>query len=145
MTNQRNIFGRSRLQRLNPPNRFLPPDNTGIRYEVHGKRASLYEWRVAQVLDQLEIDYIFQVDYLGGRSLRGGLVLDFVVFTAPLPTPVWVHGEYWHGGKQRTIDIYQQVTLDFMLRGQLNPAVVLWGKDLQTDEQARATVKREMR
>lgn len=56
---------------------------------------SINEWYVALALDKLDIPYHFQVPLNGGRSVRGGQVIDFVVFN-PRPVPVFVQGAYWH-------------------------------------------------
>lgn len=57
---------------------------------------SINEWYVAQALDRLRMEYIFQYQIFGGTSLRGGQVIDFVVFTATGSLPVPVNGAYWH-------------------------------------------------
>ena len=125
--------------------RLLRDDTQTATYIVHGMRASEYEYYVALALERYQMDYWFQMNFLSGRRLRGGFIIDFLVETVPLPTPMWVHGEYWHGGKQRAIDFYQQATLRWLMQGKIMPAVVLWGKDLQTEDMARTTVKRELR
>lgn len=108
------------------------------RYIVAGKKASSYEWNVAKALDSLGLEYAFQVDVLGGRSLPGGFVLDYVVYTAPLHTPVYVNGDYWHRDPQR--DYMQQLTLS-QYAGTLNPSVTFWGADCDTQEAALQSVK----
>lgn len=40
--------------------------------------------------------FVFQVPINGGRTRRGGLLIDFLFFTVPLWTPVFIDGEYWH-------------------------------------------------
>ncbi len=112
---------------------------------VHGTHASSNEYYTAQALDRVELPYVFQVSYLGGRRLSGGMVLDFLVLTDPLPTPLWVNGDYWHKGPQVVIDFYQRALLDMLLGGQMAQAVVLWGGDTDTPEHALASVKREFR
>lgn len=111
-------------------------------YVVAGKSATSYEYNVAKALDTINLPFIFQVSYLGGRTLRGGVVLDFLVLTDPLSTPCWVHGEHWHSGKQRTIDLMKQAVLDFYTRGELALPVVLYGELVDTEEKALATVRR---
>jgi hypothetical protein len=37
----------------------------------------------ALALDKVQLPYVFQVSYLGGRRLQGGMVLDFLVLTDP--------------------------------------------------------------
>lgn len=121
----------------------LLPSNAPARYLVRGKKASSYEYNVAVALDKYGLGYLFQVSYWGGRRLRGGIILDFLVFTVPMPTPLWVNGDYFHkGGKQATIDYLQHILLDLATQGRWRPAVVLWGKDTETIEAADASVKK---
>ena len=112
---------------------------------VHGTHASSNEYYVAEALDKVKLPYVFQVSYLGGRRLQGGMVLDFLVLTDPLPTPLWVNGNYWHKGPRQVIDLYQRQLLDMVMGGQLAQAVVLWGDDTDTPEHALAAVKRGFR
>ena len=128
-----------------PPQRIMPFQPEPIKYEVQGMRATDIEYFVALALEKMGVRYKFQQDFLGGRQVKGGFVLDFLVLTVPLPTPVWVHGEYWHKGKQRAIDAFQEATIFWLLEGRILPAVVLFGQDLQTEEMAYRTVKREIR
>jgi hypothetical protein len=116
----------------------------GVDYEVRGKSASSYEYNFARALDYWRLDFLFQVNYWGGRRFRGGLVLDFLVFTVPQYTPVWVNGEYWHSGGRKEVDFLQQIMLNSIFRGRLRPALVLWGKDVGTFEDAKSTVRRKL-
>lgn len=130
-----------------PPRRIRPLTPKSQVYTVidltgRERRASEYEYYVALALEKLDLEFRFQVKFQGGRGVKGGFILDFLIFTVPLPTPMWVMGEYWHRGKQRAIDLYQQVKLDSLFRGQMNIAVILFGEDLQTEDQAYRTVKR---
>jgi hypothetical protein len=117
----------------------------GQKYTVQGQRASSYEYFVALAFDELELAYIFQYDVLGGRRRLGGFIIDFLVLTRPLSTPVWVNGEYYHRGKQTLKDKYQQALLSSLMRGRINPPVIFWGDDVKTKEDALASVRREMR
>ena len=65
-------------------------------FTVQGKDATSYEYNVAYALDKLELPYMFQFIFLGGKAVRGGMVVDFLVLTDPLSTPVWVNGGFWH-------------------------------------------------
>lgn len=120
-------------------------EDTPQEYLVEGKKATSYEWNVAQALDTVGLEYIFQMSYFGGRQLRGGIVLDFLVFTAPLATPLWVHGEYWHMGKQRTIDEMQRATMFLFMAGEATMGQVIWGEECKTPEDALVAVKRLFR
>jgi len=127
-----------------PAFRWTAPVKSGEQFTVHGQKASSYEWNVAWALEQAGLEYIFQVDYLGGRRLMGGLVVDFLVKTAPLSTPLWVNGDYWHTGKQATEDEMKKAMLYSMTSHECNKAVTFWGKDCSTKEAALSSVKREL-
>lgn len=101
------------------------------------------EWRVAQALEKMEIRYIYQYEILD-RYVRGGLVIDFLALTVPLSTPIEVYGEYWHRGELRSRDVQRIVQVDDHFRGQAQPLVVLFGKDLPDQDQADTTVRREI-
>lgn len=115
------------------------------RYKVHNKNATSYEYFVSLALDAIGLDYTFQASYFGGRSVRGGVVVDFIVYTRPLPTPVWVNGEYWHKGKQASIDYYQQIVLSQFSGVQFSRPVVFFGQDVNDPEKAMSAVRKEFR
>lgn len=54
------------------------------------------EYWCALALYRLKLDFVFQKKVMGGRSGRGGQVVDFWVYTVPKPTPVYIQGDYWH-------------------------------------------------
>ena len=115
-------------------------------YVIQGKKASVLEYHVALALQTLDIPFLYQYEFMGGRRLGiGGFIADFLAMTHPLSTPIWVHGEYWHRGRQMTIDDYQQAVAMFYHRGQINQPVVLWEEDVDTPEKALASVRRELR
>jgi len=120
-------------------------DGKSGSYEIGDSPATSYEYNVAIALIKLGIEFIFQYQFFGGRALRGGMVVDFLAFTSPLPTPIWVHGEYWHRGRQETIDKYQMAVLAQQQRGRLAAAVILWGTEVKTPEGALSAVRRELR
>ena len=58
---------------------------------------STYEWNMARALWFYGWeDFLYQLALKGGYDIRGGLVLDFLVPTVPLWTPLPVDGGYWH-------------------------------------------------
>lgn len=128
------------------PPRATYTKNPGLdtQLTVRGKHASSYEYNFAAALDSFGMGYLFQVDYMGGRKLLGGLVLDFLVFTRPLPTPVWINGEYWHQGGRTNVDFLQQTALLQLFGGRIAPAKIYWGKDVGTYDDARRTVRRDI-
>lgn len=95
---------------------------------------SSYEWRVAVSLWKYKWAFEYQVSYFGGRSLRGGQVIDFLVLTVPLPTPLYVYGEYWHSSVQSEKDKLQRALLTNYLHGQIAEPVILYGAALHSQE-----------
>lgn len=64
---------------------------------VQGKMPdSKEEYWCALALYRLKLRFDFQKHVMGGRSGRGGQVIDFWVYTAPKPTPIYIQGDYWH-------------------------------------------------
>jgi len=90
------------------------------------------EWYVALALDKLKIDYIYQYMLSGGRGVRGGQVIDFVVYN-PAATPVYVQGEYWHNQKTESEDILKQADAENYFK---TPPILLWGDETDTKEKA---------
>jgi len=117
--------------------------NTDAGYTIAGSDASDIEWRVAVALEKLGLHFIYQYSLLGGRTKRGGIVLDFLVLTSPLSTPLDVRGEYWHQPKQRIEDDLGLALA--MSRGRFAQPVIIYGGELQSVEQAYSVVKRELR
>jgi len=112
-------------------------------YEVQGQRATDLEWRVALALEKLKLPYMFQFSLGGGRTKRGGVILDFLVFTAPLATPLEVMGQYWHRGAYQSEDKLKEAILRNY--GSFAEVVYLWQGELQTISDAHKAVKRELR
>lgn|GEM_PF-7027327 len=74
---------------------------------IRGQQAgSKEEYFVAQGLNKLGMKYSYQVPVMGGRNVRGGQVLDFLVYTPGKYTIVDVRGTYWHtGAREDSLDI----------------------------------------
>lgn len=56
---------------------------------------STWEQNVYQALQKMGVEFQYQAAMYGGR-LRGGTVIDFIVYTPPNPTALYVDGPYWH-------------------------------------------------
>lgn len=106
-------------------------DDVGL---IQGKSASDIEYRVAISLDKFKWEYTFQAGLMGGRQLRGGTVVDFLVKTTPLETPLYIMGEYYHGGVQAERDKLTMALLSSAYHGMYANPEVLLGQDLQTQE-----------
>lgn len=81
------------------------------KLEVQGQTiGSMNEYHLAQALDKLHINFIYQYDILGGRSRRGGYVLDFVLLeTSPGPKAINIQGAYWH--KKGADETFERITI----------------------------------
>ena len=68
---------------------------------VQGRQAgSKLEALVASVLDAMRFEYAYQVPFQGGSRVAGGQTIDFLIYKAPRPVPVYVQGGYWHSARQ---------------------------------------------
>ena len=108
--------------------------------ELQGKSASTNEYNVGIALDHFNLTYKFQFELFGGRRLRGGQVLDFLVFR-PFATPVQVFGEYWHTGQLGGDDKLQLAIL--FQEFKIEP-IVIWGEESETVEDAISAVRRKV-
>lgn len=64
------------------------------------------EWFVALALEKLKRDYIYQYSLGGGSRLRGGVIVDFIVYGAPATTALFVGaGGYYHSKSREESDI----------------------------------------
>lgn len=106
------------------------------------KKATSNEFYVAAALDELGLEFEFQISVFGGRRISGGFVLDFLVMTRPNPTPVWVHGEHWHTGEQSEQDAAAIAAVEQFGQGGFNPSVVIWGSESSSQQLAYNTVRR---
>ena len=102
---------------------------------------SLNEINVALALDRLDYEYIFQYQ-LGLPGVRGSQVIDFLVFSVPLPTPLFVHGRYWHGTKQKAEDELKFAEIKSITRNQWADPVIIWEEDSTTVEDAFVTLRK---
>lgn len=109
-------------------------------YEVKGIKASSYEYNFAMALERYGIEYLFQVWYWGGRTVRGGQVLDFLVFR-PFEIPVQIYGEYWHKGQLAAEDKYKIAMLEQFFQHEV---LIFWGPDVGTYEDALKTVRNKI-
>jgi hypothetical protein len=82
---------------------------------IQGQEAqSINEWNVWLALIKLKLadDTIYQYIVDGGRAVRGGQVVDFVVFGPGRPTAIMVQGAYWHKGSTKTEDTIKHDRLE---------------------------------
>jgi hypothetical protein len=69
---------------------------------------STNEQNVYSALAKLKLDFFYQYPLNGGTSVRGGQVIDFVIWQPPRPIALYVQGEYWHGRSTEMEDSMKQ-------------------------------------
>ena len=104
------------------------------------------EYWVALALYKLKIDFVFQYQLFGGRKYKGGQVVDFWVYTMPLPTPILVQGWYFH---YSTAEKTSQTKLALMylesrLNGKAMKPVEIIDTEIPTPDDAYIVVKRKL-
>lgn len=77
---------------------------------VQNSIANIPEYKITIAIETLGYDYWFQKWLWGGSRLRGGVIVDWVVFT-PLPTPLEYDGLHWHEGAASEEDKLQRVRI----------------------------------
>lgn len=108
----------------------------GGRYLVKGIVVdSINEANVAMALDRLEFGYEYQYDF-GIQGVAGSQVIDFLVETLPRPTPLFVHGEYWHTGSYAINETMKMEQIKSTMRGTWADPVVIWGEQCETVDDA---------
>jgi hypothetical protein len=120
---------------------LTPPAEEETIGLVQGKKPdSVHEWRASLAYEALHVKYYFQVELLGGRRERGGMIVDFVVDLPPRMVATPVHGEYWHGQNLSTEDRFEQAIMEDMGF----TVVPLYQSDLESVEQAIASIRRKV-
>ena len=109
----------------------------GGPYYVQGISATSYEYNFAKALDFIGMTYYFQVQFNTGRRSSGGFVLDFLLNTTPLQTPVFIDEEYWHKDAER--DEWQEDLLTRMKTYNKSRRFIF--RDVGTPEAALSTVR----
>lgn len=118
------------------------PENPGVWNGV--KIGSNQEWYVILALMKLKVDFDYQYVVDGGRNVRGGQVIDFIAYTRPAITPIYVQGDYWHRGSQAAEDALKQAQIYRIFKGQATEPLILWEHELQGSKMAFETVKERL-
>lgn len=103
---------------------------------VHGKPVdSINEYYVALALDKLKLDYNYQY-FIGAINVRGSQSVDFLVKTAPKPTPLFVHGRYWHSQYNTEEDVFKLAEVNRIMRGTWAESIIIWEEECETENDA---------
>ena len=103
------------------------PADLGSGFEVRVYKMLL---RVGWKPDDIET----QQGILGGRSLPGGQVIDFVLYT-PASVGISCKGRHWHGNEG------EETILDVQAAQHYAKFVVIWDDEVETDDQLEAIVR----
>lgn len=104
---------------------------------------SVNEANVAKALDRLNIDYAYQY-YFGELGIRGSQIIDFLLYTVPKPTPLFVHGEYWHAGVKAIEEVLKQSSINMKMRGTWADVVIIWEHECETEDQAFNSLREKL-
>lgn len=116
------------------------PENVGL---INGRTPqSVEEWRVAVALWKYRHEFHYQFQVFSIAGAKGTFFVDFLVTsTVPESTPLEIFGKYWHEGQLGSEDRYRLV----MIESELGVAPkVIWGRDLQTQDDANARILLEI-
>ena len=102
------------------------------------------EYWVAVGLYRLHLDFEYQYSIAGGSILRGGQIIDFLVNTVPLPTPVLVQGEYWHGGTKNAESEFKVTFIKKYFSGEAQDPVEIWDYEIPNMQSAYEVLKRKL-
>lgn len=97
---------------------------------------STNEENVHIALTQLKLDFSYQVPIRGGRGVRGGQVLDFVIYIPPQPIALYVNGRRWHSGKFGIEDTIKHA--DTEREGY--EVMVIWEDECESIDQAKGWI-----
>ena len=99
------------------------------------------EWYVALALEKAGLAFMYQFELNGGRSFRGGQVVDFVVFR-PKAIPVFVQGAYWHSSSSENEDILKQRAAEEYFK---EKPILLEEEETSTKEKAYSAVMEKVK
>ena len=112
---------------------------------IQGKRPdSVQEWRFAMALYRAKLSFIYHYNVFGGTRIRGGMEIDFWVFTVPKVTPVFVQGTYWHRPSKRAEDKYKIQVLKARFGTLIMNPVEVWETELKDIDMAYAWIRRNL-
>ena len=100
------------------------------------------EYFVALGLNKLGLQYEFQKEVFGGNRTRGGQTVDFWVFTAPNPTPLFVHGTYWHRESKNYEDEIKQQRLKKAFKSLINEPMIIWANKIKNSMDAYVELRK---
>lgn len=131
---------RERATRTRPqvPEQETEPEQIGL---INGMTPdSKEEYWIALALWRLKLTFFYQFIVLGGRNVRGGLVLDFLVDVPPVWTPLVFNGEWWHRNESQERFNMALLQQEFGVE-----PVVIWGDEVPDKETTFQVVRSKLR
>ncbi len=141
-TNKRPLHAQVYTPRPGSFSRSMPKEKPGLVFGV--KPDSVQEWRFAQGLLTLKLYFQYQVPVAGGRMIRGGQIVDFLVYATALPTPVFIWGEYYHNESKRTEDMLKVMMLRQEMGKQIADPVIILASELPSVDVAISVIRRRI-
>jgi hypothetical protein len=112
---QKTPRGKKKKEGFVMPTRIKDPADTPPFYIRGIKAASKEEYWVSLALTKFEkeglLTWNYQVPIYGGRTRRGGLVIDFIVDIAARTFWLDPQGKYWHTGQKDDLDQLKRAAL----------------------------------
>lgn len=105
---------------------------------------SAEEWRWILASLHYKVEFEYQVSIAGGSNISGGLVLDFMMYTKPLWTPVSIKGRYWHSGYTEFLDTIREAKVAEEYKGRVLPLVSIYSDELPDLETAKAVFREKI-
>lgn len=127
-----------------PSARYKAPKEQPPIPIIQGKQVdSLNEFYVGLALERLGVPYLYRVSYWGGRSLPGGVELDFLAWPGmgALQTGIQVYGRYWHSGQKTAKDRIKEIIISQFLG---KDVVILWDDETDTLEKSISALRRRV-
>lgn len=127
----------------NPPAIRIVEEEENLPTIIQGSSVgSKEEARVSVALDELGFDYMYQYQLFGGRNVRGGQVIDFIVQIPPHPIPIYVQGRYWHSAKMAPEDQLKIAAVDQL--DWLDEPLLWYDDELTSIEAAKALCRMDL-
>jgi len=113
---------------------------------IQGKTpGSVGEWYIANSLQKLRHEFIYQFQVFNITGVKGSFILDFfVVTTVPFSTPLEFFGEYFHSSEITRVDQQRLQRIEFELGPNINETQIIWGSEAQTQEDSDEVLRRKI-
>jgi hypothetical protein len=98
------------------------------------------EANVGYALQYLKVDFVPQYSLDGGNAIRGGQIIDYVLYIPPIPIALNCQGKHWHTNQTRLEDELKQAA---QRRHGFLP-MEIWEDDYETVDKARDWLRQNL-